>query len=203
MDIAHAPVIRPAQQSKKLTHDTPVVVLHRGGPPVRDKFDSEDWEIPGPGYFTLRYDAASHLKARAVVPGSRNPATGRQESQLAIVQTAWGDPIDPPARCTPFTPEQVAHYWKSAEAIDRSSMASPAARNVQAVDMADAQRALLSAGMNIDGIVESEAAQGHVIATPVPPEANEALQEIRATLADAQAEGHVATGEAPPRRRMR
>lgn len=201
MDLAHAPVIRPMADSKALKPETPVIVLHRGGPPVKDKFDGQDWLIPGPGYWTLRYDAAMHLKARAVVPGSRNPATGRQESQLAIVQTSWGDPIDPPARCVPFTDAQVKHWWSHIEAIDRTSMASPIARSVTAINYEDAQRTLLSQGVNVEGVVETEAAQGAAIATPVPPEANEALREMRQTFAEAAAEGHVT--EPSPRLRRR
>jgi hypothetical protein len=67
-----------------------------------------------PGFFTTDYGAALHFKARAVVPGSRNPETNFQASFIAIIGVAAPTkdglkvlkPVDDPLQWEPFTDEE-------------------------------------------------------------------------------------------------
>lgn len=112
---------------------------------VQDTFDSRHYLIPV-GYFTCPYDAAQHFKARAVVPGSRNPETGFQASFIAILGIPGplsynpdGTPrlfdaqgqctllleIDPREDWDPFTDDECRQYGHALEALDRASMLDP------------------------------------------------------------------------------
>lgn len=139
---------------------------------MQDKFDAVDWTVPGPGLYEVPYEVALHLRARSVVPGSRNPGTGKQLSQIGIVRTSWGDPIDPPAACEPFTEDQVSDFWSHVEAIDRASMLLPSQRNVQTVATRDVSARVATAEMS------QSLAERAALLKEVPVEENEALAEM-------------------------
>jgi hypothetical protein len=61
-----------------------VLCVHRGDEPYEDMFDGRPYKIQ-PGFFMTQYGAALHFKARAVVPGTRNPETRYEASFIAIV----------------------------------------------------------------------------------------------------------------------
>lgn len=145
----------------KLTPETQVLCIHRGrrellhgrpipidprNPPagfedgdysglgyvgdVVDMFDSKHFFIK-PGYFSVEYGAALHFKARAVVPGSRNPETSYQASFIAIIGAVVPDPVhgfrvtvavDDPDQWDPFTDEECREYGMAVEALDRGGM---------------------------------------------------------------------------------
>lgn len=87
--------------------------INRGSEPYIDKCDGRDYIVP-PGYFEVEYEVADHFRLRSVVPGSRDPLTGAQESFIAIIG------IDPPERCVPFSADAEAQYAQQVEAIDRT-----------------------------------------------------------------------------------
>jgi hypothetical protein len=123
--------------TEELTPEKYVFVLNRGVDPVRDKFDGTDYVIP-PGVNEMPYGAAMHFRGRAVVPGSRNTETGKQESFLAILG------IDKPEKCTPFSPEQCEAFGLRIEAIAREELMDPAARDARPVSRGDIERTVLS-----------------------------------------------------------
>lgn len=130
LDIA---TVRPDSSGQlNVKPETDVLCLNRGRMPISDKFDSKDHTIPV-GYFTIAYGAARHFKARAVVPGSRNPETRFQASFLAILGVPNPDGkgvrrfvgCDDLDQCTPFTEEECREYGHAVEAIDRAALVDP------------------------------------------------------------------------------
>jgi hypothetical protein len=120
-----------------LTPEKYVFVLNRGVDPVRDKFDGTDYVIPS-GVNEMPYGAATHFRGRAVVPGSRNTETGKQESFLAILG------VDRPEKCVPFSTEQCQAFGLRIEAIAREELMDPQAREARPVSRADVERTVLS-----------------------------------------------------------
>lgn len=99
----------------ELTPEAIVVIINRHpSKPYRDKFDGINYTIPGGEVGEITYAAAMHFRERSVVPGSRNPATHKEDHFIAILN------IDPVERCQPFTDEQAALFDALPEAIDRS-----------------------------------------------------------------------------------
>lgn len=126
-----------------LTPDVEVLCINRGAEAIEDMFDSIPYVIP-PGYFKTTFGAAQHFRARAVVPGSRNPETSRQSSFVAIIGVVdiHGDgtftvlkPVDKPEEWTEFTVEERAEYESEVEALDRAGMTSPIDREVVVADI--------------------------------------------------------------------
>lgn len=122
----------------KITPEREVLCIHRGEEPYEDMFDSVPYVIH-PGYFMTSYGAALHFRARAVVPGSRNPETKRQTSFLAIIGIVelHGDgsftvlkAVDKPEEWARFTPEEQLEYQDAPEALDRGGMINPIDREV-------------------------------------------------------------------------
>ena len=165
-------VLRPSSVRQQLTPQSPVIIIHRGGPIIEDKFDAVDWVVPPNGTYQVPYEVALHLKARNIVPGSRQAATGgKQISQIGIISTAWGVPIDRPQDCEPFTDEQVKYYWSHNEGIDRSVLL-PSAQQVQTIETASVASRI--AAQEMTQSQEERAA----LLREVPAEKNEALQEM-------------------------
>lgn len=108
--------------------ETPVVVIHRGRHVIVDKFDGRDYRIM-PGYTRMPYGAARHFQARQVIPGTRNPEIGTQQSYLGIpgVDDAW--------MCEPLTEEELQRFGAAIEAIDRSAFSDPADREVKTIPL--------------------------------------------------------------------
>lgn len=141
--------LRPeTSQEIKLTPETEVLCIHRGRTPIEDTFDSKHYIIE-PGYFTIQLGAARHFKARAVVPGSRNPELGKysQASFIAIigvaVPTATGlkvqKVVDAPEEWAPFTDAECASFGLALEAIDRGALTDAIDSDVQLMDVAGGQ----------------------------------------------------------------
>lgn len=160
-----APALRQvAAENKALNPDTPVVIINRGNTAVCDRYDGEPWEVP-PGHWTVPYAVAKHLQNRAVVPGSRDPVSGRQSSFIGIVG------LDSADRCRPFTPEQMKRFGLAVDAID------PAARSeaVTLVDVNDVRARLLAEhDVDLDDLAGQQADPAAF--TPPPREEHTGLQ---------------------------
>lgn len=102
-------------KAQELTPQTTVVCINRGGLIYCDKYDGRDYEVP-PGLFEVAYEVAAHFRARSIVPGSRNPITGGQQTYIAILG------IDKPEDCEPFSDADVDAQAAAPEALDRSDM---------------------------------------------------------------------------------
>jgi hypothetical protein len=108
-----------------------------------DTYDSKHYII-GPGYFTTTLGCALHFKARAVVPGSRNPDTNSETSFLAILGVATPHAggqkivkrVDDVEEWEPFNDDECAEYGMAVEALDRRHMVDPivTAAELQVVD---------------------------------------------------------------------
>lgn len=123
-----------------LTPETIVLCVNRGREVVADTFDSRHYEIL-PGYFTIQLGAARHFKARAVVPGTRNPETRFEASFISIIGVASPTPnglkilhpIDDSEDWPPFTDEECREYGHAVEALDRAGMVDPIDGQVEIV----------------------------------------------------------------------
>lgn len=205
--IVDAVELRPAQASSELTPDSIVTILFRGGPPIADKFNSQDYIIPPIArtdagqpmmtvqewqehsqpaqYFKIPYGVATHLRERNIVPGSRNPHNGKAASQLAIVLTPNGKFCDPPERQAPFTEEQLKRWGcpeSPTEGIDRT-LFEDNRKNVRVVDTTDAVMAAYRGGTNVESTLSADPEEG----ATAPPEDHEGLREASAATRDAQA----------------
>jgi hypothetical protein len=199
-----APLLSPVAATKKLGPESIVTLIFRGGPPIVDKFDGRDYIVPPlpegvalwewqemthePSAWQVEYQVAAHLQTRAVVPGSRNPHTGKTASQLGIVE------VDRPDRVEPFTLQELKKFGL-AEAIDREAAELPSMRNVQVIDTRDAVSAALAAGQNIEERLD-EAPGADVTA---PPAQHEGLAELQRDQADFEAAGGKASRTTPSR----
>lgn len=190
-----APRLEAVVQSKKLSPTSTVTLVFRGGPPVIDKFDGRDFIVPPlpPGVplhewraqhqpasrWQVEYQVAAHLQKRAIVPGSRNPHTGRILSQLGIEE------IDRPDRLEPFSVEQLKQFGLAREGLDRSQAELPSMREVTVINTTDAVSASLAAGQDIDDVLER--APGEEITAP--PEDHQGLRDVEADTAAYEASG--------------
>lgn len=144
---------RVVAHEQELTHETIVVVVHRGGPTIKDLWDSQEWVIP-PGVHKMPYGIARHFQKRAIVPGTRNPNPefgGKAISQLAVVG------IDKEENCRPFTEEQLRQF-EFKEGLDRSLYASLAKRSVDIVPTNDRLAQVLSG--QVEGADDEEVMDG-------------------------------------------
>lgn len=197
-----APRLSPVAATKKLEPESIVTLVFRGGPPVVDKFDGRDYIVPplppdvplwawqemthDAAAFQVEYQVAAHLQTRAIVPGSRNPHTGKTASQLGIVE------VDRPDRVEPFTPEELKKFGL-AEALDREAAELPSMRNVQVIDTREAVSAALAAGQNIEERLD-EAPGADVTATPAH---HEGLADLHRDQAEFEAAGGKASRTTP------
>lgn len=115
---------RENDDGQALTPDTQVLCIHRGRHIIRDKFDGVDYEI-APGKFIAPYGAVQLFRDHAVIPGTRNPELGYQQSYIGIIG------IDDPRDCEPLTDEEVKKFGAKVEAIDRDALVDPDAREVR------------------------------------------------------------------------
>ena len=100
-------------KAQELGPKTRVLCINRGSEPYVDKCDARDYVVP-PGYFEVEYEVAEHFRLRSVVPGSRDPVTGAQDTYISIIG------IDPPERCVPFSDADQEAFSHAVEAIDRT-----------------------------------------------------------------------------------
>jgi hypothetical protein len=171
-----------------LTPDTIVTCIQRGTEPVHDKFDGKDYVIE-PGYFSAPYGAARHFQTRAVVPGSRNPETGKQESFIGILS------VDRPDRCEPFSEEQCQRFGLKVEAIAREELSSPSARqaHLESVNAIRARMPGAAFGSTLRPEIDLSAqaspeAEARAADALTPPAVNEAQVEMAQTEAEMAAE---------------
>lgn len=190
----------------QITPETIVLCVNRGREPLLDTFDSRHYKIQ-PGYFTIQLGAAKHFKARAVVPGTRNPETKFEASFISIigvtVPTADGfrvaHPIDDPAQWPPFTDEECREYGHALEALDRASMVDPIDDDVEIVptrgqrneDAKNAAASRLKGGTGGRRGPTAISGTGKDKLKPGRTDENEATRAIRSALAD------VAAGKEP------
>lgn len=200
-----APLLSAVAAPRKLEPTSIVTLVFRGGPPVVDKFDARDYIVPPlpegvalwewqemthePSAWQVEYQVAVHLQTRAVVPGSRNPHTGKTASQLGIVE------VDRPDRVEPFTPEELQKFGL-AEAIDREAAELPSMRKVQVIDTRDAVAASLAAGQNIDEVLDEKPGAD----VTAPPTHHEGLEQLQRDQAEFEAAGGKASRTTPSRR---
>jgi hypothetical protein len=125
---------------KSLGPESPVTIVFRGGPPIVDKWDGQDIVIPEDarqakrahvrGWDKRHYPAAevqgvpwavaSHVKSRAIVPGTRNPHDGTKAlRRIGILSTPTGQFQDTDERCRPFTEEELS-WFDNPEGLDRT-----------------------------------------------------------------------------------
>ncbi len=172
--------LRPSVADNTIRDNTRCLIVHRGGPPIEDKFDGINYGPFGPGYYWLEHAAAKHLQARAVVPGTRiiDGRNAKQQSQIGIIETSWGLAIDRPERCVPFMEAEIKHYWSQPDAYDRTG------EDIRVVSMTEIQRSLASQGFGLDAAVDKDVARGAAIAVPVAAEDNDVLKEEAQARAD-------------------
>lgn len=120
-DVAN--LVPESNDGNSLTPTTTVLCIHRGRHRIVDKFDGQDYVIL-PGQFMAPYGAALHFQNRAVIPGTRNPELGVQQSYIGIIG------LDSDEMCEPLTDDEVDRFGAAVEAIDRSSLTDPADRTV-------------------------------------------------------------------------
>lgn len=177
---------------RTLNDQSPTTIVFRGGPPIVDKFDGQDIFLPaeanearlaGDADWDRRYypaveienvpwAAASHIRSRAIVPGTRDPHNGGRKAsyRIGILKTVTGTMQDPPDRCLPFTAEQLKHF-QMPEGLDRNAF-EDSRRNVATLDTT----ASISHVGNIHEQLEAEPDA----ATLAPPADHEGLKEVHA-----------------------
>ncbi len=192
--IIDAEPLVPEQVSNELKPETEVVILFKGGPPIVDKWDSKDYVVPPiprdvngqhvctleqwrershpAAHFRVAYGVAQHLRDRNIVPGTRNPHTGKAHSQIAIVQTPNGKGLDPPQRAQPFTAEQKKQFGFP-EGIDRS-MFEDSRKDVRVVQTESALAAAYANGVDVDGVLDATPDPDAI----APPAAHEGLADV-------------------------
>lgn len=206
VDLASLPKIGAKPASLELTPDRDVEVVFRGGPQIHDLYDGEERWIPErpdtePSDWTDAYGRAleprryppdrmlpaqrlampfamaQYFKARAVVPGTRDPHRHKTTSQLAIPR------IDRPADCVPFSDAYVAHHWAMTEALNRDAYESPSSRTAVVMDADQAIAAVMAAGLDVDQVVEAEARSPEAVAPSSDPSPLEQIQRDEAAFA--------------------
>lgn len=199
-----------------LTPETEVLCIHRGRDDYEDMYDSRPYRI-APGYFKTTLAAAMHFRARAVVPGSRNPETRRQSSFIVIIGAVdfKGDgsfdvikPVDKPEEWAAFSDDEVAEYAGAQEALDRGGMQNAIDPSVTIVSTSSAQAGTVpgkasrirgggnvsvrpagGSGKRSGQTVDQQVTDPEVM-RPIPADENPVVREARAAAGQAQAEGH-------------
>jgi hypothetical protein len=167
-----------------LTPETPVLAVNRSPRALKDKFDGQDYVIPGHCQFMAPYAAAKHFQDRLIVPGTRTLDANGTQSYIGILGPLGGKRVDDEARCTLFDEHDQALLDRKVEGIDREALDDPKARKVevQAVRQnisrgAAAVRAGTTIEANDGGAIDPNEV--------LTPSGNQAAEELRA----AQGEG--------------
>lgn len=116
--------LTPDGAAQELEPKTRVIIRNRGDQVYKDKFDGRDYTVPPGAVCEVEYEVANHFRERSVVPGSRDPITGKQEHFIAILG------IDREERCQPLNAAEAAKAATAKEAIDREAMGDDQARVV-------------------------------------------------------------------------
>lgn len=169
-----------------LNDSTPVIVFNRKPEPYVDMYDGRRYTLP-PGFIDLRYCEALHFKGRSVVPGSRNPETGKQDHYIVIV-----DAQTPPDHLITIGEAQFRRQQQLPEAIDRASMTSQAARSVQTIKTT-AAHATIAEGRGLEGNSPSSDVPDDAMA-PVHDAQQEQARDAAAAASDGYAPEAVTVG---------
>jgi hypothetical protein len=165
----------------ELTPKTRVVIINRSAHPYHDKHDGRDY-IVLPGLSEVEYEAADHFRSRSVVPGTRDPITGKQEHFIAILG------IDPEERCVPLTEGEQLQADEAPEAIDRTSM-SGADRDVKVVSTQAARSRTAGGGTRrVRQSVEGNDGSAAPAGATAPIVGGDAARTIQRETAEAEAE---------------
>lgn len=184
-------VLGPSVLPTAITPDSLVVVGHRGGPALLEMFDGIKWDIPSRSErdeeFLMPYGVALLLRRRAVVPGSRDPHSGRAGAPLKQKSYLYIRPFTQDGRkvpegdrmedCRPFTAAELARYGVAGEAIARSAD-SP----VRMVDVSEVQATLLAQGTDLEDAVNAPV--DPAVLAPIPASQHSGIQEARALAAE-------------------
>jgi hypothetical protein len=183
-----------------LTPETIVEIYNRAPHVLHDTFDGRHYSIP-PGRALIQYGAAAHFRERSLIPGTRNPETGKQQRYILIPELR-----DPIGLCSPFDLAQYAAQQARPEAIDRASLTSKAARSVTVVQTDAEMARLAGAGAGFGGMKQDRGLEGNaggeVPADMLEPDVA-ALAAQAADAASAAAEGVTFDPIQPAGRRRR
>jgi endonuclease YncB( thermonuclease family) len=161
---------------EELTPSTRVVCINRGDTDYLDKCDGRDY-VCAPGLFEVEYQVADHFRTRSVIPGSRDPISGKQEHYIAILG------IDPPEQCQPLSGGELDAAKAAPEALDRSGMSGPD-KDVKVVPT-QAARARTAGGARRP---QHEVSAPDAVEKPVGGEAMQTIQQDKAGAAAAREE---------------
>lgn len=165
---------------EELTPETRVLCINRGATPYRDKYDGRDYTCP-PGLFEVEYKAADHFRGRSVIPGTRDPITGKQEHYIAILG------IDRADRCEPLTKAEDDKAAAAPEAIDRTAMDGPA-KHVQVISTMAARARTAGGNRRIKQSTESNDGTEEAPDAMKPVEGGDAMKQIARDAAAKAAE---------------
>lgn len=175
---------------EQLGPTTIVVAINRGVETLERKFDGLDYKLPPhtEGLLSMPYAAALHFQRHCPVPSSRDVFTGEEDSFIGIIRTAVkGVPIDPPAWCVPFTPEQCERFGQAIEAIQRQPDEEVQVASVGAATAAGRIPVRGQSAGRRRMVREEQAGKSGVTAKQAmapPDDENDAQAEIRATTAE-------------------
>lgn len=108
--------LTPASEAREaLTPETSVLVINRGRETLVRKFDGRDYPLRPftEGVIRMPYGAALHFQKHCVVPGTRDVASGAEQSYIGILG------IDPEALCRPLEEAELEAAERAPEAIQR------------------------------------------------------------------------------------
>lgn len=191
-------ILGPSVAPTAITPETRVIAGHRGGgpDPLIEQYDGQKWKIPAGREFVMPYGVALAIRRRAIVPGSRDPHSGRggtplkQKSYLYIKHAEDGRKVpeaDRPEDCRPFTKSDLAKYGMAKEALARRP------GETKIVDVAEVQAAAMAAGVDLSDEAIAEAPVDPAALAPIPASQHAGIQEARALAAE--------QGEDTPERR--
>lgn len=165
---------------EELTPKTRVLCVNRSNVPYQDKCDGRDYTCP-PGLFEVEYEVANHFRERSVIPGTRDPITGKQEHYIAIVG------IDRADRCEPLSRAEDDAAKSAPEAIDRQSM-DGADRDVKVISTQAARSRTAGGNRRTRQSVESNDGTAVDADAMKPTEGGDAMRQIAADAAGKAAE---------------
>lgn len=174
------------EKTPVLKPETPVIIINRGREVIADSrsmFDGQQYHV-APGLSRARYDLALHLRERCIVPGSRNPISGKTESLIGILN------VDPPAKCEPFTAEQCDAFGQIAEGLE--------AGDRQVIPASAVAGRIADLGENAVDLQTQGAAAMDGPLKKVRPEENAALAEMQTDAAGMRTGAADDDGDAAP-----
>jgi hypothetical protein len=125
----------PDGAKQELDPKTRVLIVNRGTQAYRDKFDGRDYTVPPRAVAEVEFEVADHFRNRSVVPGSRDPISGKQDRFIAILG------IDRPERCAMLTADEQVKADTAVEAIDPEAVDAPGRRQVVSTQAARSRTA--------------------------------------------------------------